>query len=135
MSSAALNAADAADADAVMLVGLEDACNVLEGALEQLNVTPVVVTNLCQSPVEDWYYVGLSYNLDDPAYETGAATAVAKLAQYGVTPSDPQGGFGDDPYNFADILTAAKIINSLGGPDAATRTRSAKPCSTSRGRP
>jgi len=111
----ALNAQNAADAGAVLLVGRPSHCDTLRDAVAQLGTDPIVITAACPHGVEGWYYVGASYNPDEPSYETGAATGVAVLKQYGNN-RDP----GDSLYDVANLMTAAKIINSVGGPDAAT---------------
>ena len=93
-------------------------CANLEGALDLLGISPIVITTQCP-PIDGWYMVGLGFNPSTPDLTDGAAALLAASAQYGErNPSDDLAGrYGVDLRPFADLLTAAKIINAAGGPD------------------
>ena len=77
-----------------------------------------MITTQCP-PIDGWYMVGLGFNPSAPDLTAGAAALLAASAHYGGrNPSDDLARrYGVDLRPFADLLTAAKIINAAGGPD------------------
>lgn len=100
--------------------GVQGFCAKLEGALDLLGISPIVITTQCP-PVDGWYMIGLGFNPSAPDLTDGSAALLAASALYAERkPSDELGGgrYGFDLRPFADLLTAARIINAAGGPDA-----------------
>jgi hypothetical protein len=110
-----IRAANAEGADVFAMVNPGFYCEALRGALELLGGSPIVIVNQCDFREEGWYYLDVPYNPDSPSVETGAAMVAAKTRQYGVPRGDGVGGFFNFPaLAFGNVLTAAKILNSLG---------------------
>jgi branched-chain amino acid transport system substrate-binding protein len=129
---AALEAVGADEADVLVpLITVQQCINIYD-AIKALGINPTVVTTgLCfgtpmtdhltevgeAGPVPDgWYFGGYGYSYFDPDYESGMATYVAKIQEYGV----PAPGASTLEYtgfagpSFANMMTIAKFINELG---------------------
>lgn len=122
-------------ADAVIpLVNVQTCISVNDalGALAPVAAPVVVAPSLCQAramgdhlvasgsigPVPDgWYFVGAGYNVFAPDLESGMQTYVRTLGEHAAATGravDPTGFAGPV---FANVLTAAKLVNAV-GPDA-----------------
>jgi branched-chain amino acid transport system substrate-binding protein len=129
----ALTAVGADKADAVVpLLTIQQCINIYD-AMKALDINPTVVTTgLCfgtpmtdhlkangeDGPVPDgWYFGGYGYSYFNPDVESGMATYVAKIQEYGV----PAPGASTLEYTgfagpeFANVMTFAKFMNELGG--------------------
>lgn len=122
----------AGTADVVIpLVNVQTCINVHD-ALAALAVDPVVVApSLCQArqmgehlsalgipgPVPDgWYIVGSGYNVLAPDLESGTQTYVRTMDEHAASGGQSVDASGFAGPVFANVLTAAKILNGL-GPD------------------
>jgi branched-chain amino acid transport system substrate-binding protein len=126
---AALQAAGAADADALVPLVVEPLCIATYDALKALGVSPLVVTTaLClgtavtqhlkdvgdkgQVP-NGWYYGGYGYSYFLPDRQSGMDTYLAKVKQYSPPGVEYTGFAGPE---FANVMTLAKFFNAI-GPD------------------
>jgi branched-chain amino acid transport system substrate-binding protein len=127
----AVQAAGADKADVILPVVVVQVCSSLYDALKALGVSPkVVTTGLCYgTPVKQhmkdigdkgdfpdgWYYVGYGYSYFRPDDTSGMSTYVSKVFEYGKAAEGQEleyTGFGGPM--FANIMTAAKLINQIG---------------------
>jgi branched-chain amino acid transport system substrate-binding protein len=128
----AMIAAGADSADVFIPLVTVQSCIATYDAIKQLGIDPVVVTTgLCfGTPMTDhlasigdggqvpegWYFGGYGYDYFQPDVESGMATYVAKIQEYGVKPASAPTleytGFAGPM--FANLLTATKFINELG---------------------
>jgi branched-chain amino acid transport system substrate-binding protein len=132
-----LQATGAADADAIIAIMPPPQCINLYDAIQTLGIDPeVVTTDLCAgTPVQEhlesigvdskvpdgWHYANYGYLYDEPDLESGMATYVAKVQEYGkaAAGSDTIEYTGFAGPTFAAVMTATKLLNDV-GPDAAT---------------
>jgi branched-chain amino acid transport system substrate-binding protein len=129
---AALQAAGAADADALVPLVVEPLCIATYDALKALGISPLVVTTgLClgtavtqhlkdvgdQGQVPNgWYYGGYGYSYFLPDQESGMVTYLAKVKQYSPPNVEYTGFAGPE---FGNVMTLAKFFNTI-GPDKIT---------------
>lgn len=133
--AAAMQAAGADTADVFVSLLTLQGCIASFDALQSLGIDPVVVTTgLCfGTPMtqhladlgvpgdypDGWYFGGYGYSYFRPDLDSGMATYVAKVHQYG----EPVGGATTIEYTgfagpmFANLLTITKFINGLGADD------------------
>ena len=130
---AALTAVGADKADVVMTIITIQQCINVYDALEQLAITPIVITTgLCfgtpmtdhlkqageAGPVPDgWYFGGYGYSYFRPDLDSGMQTYIAKVQQYGkpapnATTLEYTGFAGPE---FANLMTFAKFVNTAKG--------------------
>lgn len=126
---AALQAAGAADTDALVPLVVQPLCIATYDALKALGISPLVVTTgLClgtavtqhlkdvgdkgQVP-NGWYYGGYGYSYFLPDADSGMSTYIAKVKQYG-GPNVEYTGFAGP--QFGNVMTLAKFLNAI-GPD------------------
>jgi branched-chain amino acid transport system substrate-binding protein len=128
----AMFAAGAGEADVFILLTTIQGCINAYDAIQSLGIDPVVVTSgLCYgTPMiehmraigaegdfpDGWYFGGYGYSYFLPDYESGVATYVAKVHQYGETIGGAElieyTGFAGP--TFYNVMTAVKLINELG---------------------
>jgi branched-chain amino acid transport system substrate-binding protein len=129
---AALQAAGAADADALVPLVVEPVCIATYDALKALGISPLVVTTgLClgtavtqhlkdvgdQGQVPNgWYYGSYGYSYFLPDTQSGMVTYLAKVKQYSPPNVEYTGFAGPE---FANVMTLAKFFNTM-GPDKIT---------------
>jgi hypothetical protein len=123
----AIQAAGGEEADTLISFLTLPGCIATYDALQSLGIQPrVVATGLCfgtpmtqhlsdmglDDPAPDgWYFGAFGYSYFQPDEESGMATYVAKIKQYG-PPDVEYTGFAG--YLFADVLTAVKLIGQVG---------------------
>ena len=110
----------AASADVYAYWGDVRGCAAFHAAMAQLGGDPIIIG--CSTGGEGTYFIDGSYNPDDLSTNAGAATILAKLAQYSSIQPDP---WSAPVTVFSDVLTAAKILNSVGAGATAAETRQA----------
>jgi branched-chain amino acid transport system substrate-binding protein len=130
--AAAMQAAGADTADVFVTLLTLQGCIASYDSLQSLGISPTLVTTgLCfGTPMtthlqelgvegdypDGWYFGGYGYSYFLPDYESGMATYVAKVQEYGA----PVGGAETIEYTgfagpmFANLLTVTKFINELG---------------------
>jgi branched-chain amino acid transport system substrate-binding protein len=130
--AAAMQAAGADTADVFVSLLTLQGCIASYDSIQSLGIDPVLVTTgLCfGTPMtthleelgvegdypDGWYFGGYGYSYFLPDYESGMATYVAKVHEYG----EPVGGASVIEYTgfggpmFANLLTMTKFINELG---------------------
>ena len=128
----AMIAAGAGEADVFIVLTTIQGCINAYDAIQSLGIDPVVVTSgLCYgTPMiehmrgigadrdfpDGWYFGGYGYSYFMPDYESGVATYVAKVHQYGETIGGGElieyTGFAGP--TFYNVMTAVKLINELG---------------------
>ena len=130
--ASAMEAAGAGEADVFILLTTIQGCINAYDSIQSLGIDPVVVTTgLCYGTpmiqhMEDigaegdfpdgWYYGGYGYNYFEPDLESGVATYVAKVFEYG----EPASGATEIEYTgfagptFYNVMTAVKLLNGLG---------------------
>lgn len=130
--AAAMQAAGADTADVFVTLLTLQGCIASYDSLQSLGITPTLVTTgLCfGTPMtthlqelgvegdypDGWYFGGYGYSYFLPDYESGMATYVAKVQEYG----EPVGGASTIEYTgfagpmFGNLLTITKFINELG---------------------
>ena len=130
--ASAMEAAGAGEADVFILLTTIQGCINAYDSVQSLGIDPVVVTTgLCYGTpmiqhMEDigaegdfpdgWYYGGYGYNYFEPDLESGLATYVAKVFEYG----EPAAGASEIEYTgfagptFYNVMTAVKLLNGLG---------------------
>jgi branched-chain amino acid transport system substrate-binding protein len=129
---AALQAAGAADSDVLVPLVIQPLCIATYDALKALGISPqVVTTGLCLgTPVTQhlkdvgdagqvpngWYFGGYGYSYFLPDQDSGMATYIAKIKQYGGASVEYTGFAGPQ---FANVMTLAKFLNTIGS-DAIT---------------
>lgn len=129
---AALQAANAAQADVIVPIVTLPLCIATYDALKALGVEPVVITTgLCSStPMtqhladigesgeapDGWYFGNYGYSFYLPDEESGMDTYIAKVTQYAGADVQYTGFAGPQ---FGNVLTIAKFLNTI-GPDAIT---------------
>jgi branched-chain amino acid transport system substrate-binding protein len=130
--ASAMEAAGAGEADVFILLTTIQGCINAYDSIQSLGIDPVVVTSgLCYGTpmiqhMEDigaegdfpdgWYYGGYGYNYFEPDLESGLATYIAKVFEYG----EPSSGASEIEYTgfagptFYNVMTAVKLLNGLG---------------------
>ena len=131
--ASAMEAAGAAEADVLVLLTTIQGCINAYDSIQSLGIDPVVVTSgLCYGTAmrthmhdigaegdfpDGWYFGGYGYSYFLPDLESGLATYVAKVFEYG----EPSTGTSELEYTgfagpvFYNVMTAVKILNGLGG--------------------
>ena len=130
--ASAMEAAGAREADVFILLTTIQGCINAYDSIQSLGIDPVVVTTgLCYGTpmiqhMEDidaegdfpdgWYYGGYGYNYFEPDLESGLATYIAKVFEYG----EPSAGASEIEYTgfagptFYNVMTAVKLLNGVG---------------------